>query len=206
MKKQMKKEKRKREENNYTKKIAILVIFIIVIVLMLSVAYTALSSTLKINTEKVSQAQITWSVGFVEGEVSPLQYGTSNVGRSCSNAVATSDTVSIGPTVLSKPGDACAYKLTIMNTGSVDAKLSTITPVNPTTTSCIKTGSTMECGNITYMLATDPIGNELLTSNTYIPKIDGSLDVYFILKYTGSGTNVSTSQVGGGYTLVYRQA
>lgn len=198
--------KRTKAKQQSQKQMFTIVGVVVLVIVLLSVAYAALSSTLNISFGNVTQSTMSWDVGFEPGTVSPTVGGTSDTGRSCGSATVTANSVTVGTSALSKPDDSCTYKLTIKNTGSVDAELTTITPVVPTATSCIRDGASMECGNLTYKLATDATGNTLLPLNSTLVNSTGTLDVYLIVKYTGSSVNeTAVEQSAGGFTLVYNQ-
>ena len=181
------------------KKMYISVLALIIAIVGLSVAYAALSTTLNINFGDVTQNTLSWSVGFegstAEGEAS----GTGATGRTCGTATITSSSVNLATTTISKPGDKCTYSLTIKNSGTIDANLSSITPKNPNSISCeTSTGSTMVCGNITYKLTTDKEGTTPL-DNTESLAIGGSLPVYLVVSY-------NVVQSGAAFALSFAQA
>ena len=179
---------------------------VLVLLLAITVVYAALSTTLNITINRVSQNAISWNVAFSTGSVTPTVGGTGDAGRSCGTATVDATTVTVANTTLSKPDDSCTYQLTINNTGSIDARLGTITPVHPSSTSCTDSGASMVCGNITYKLATNSTGTTLLATNSTIAKTTGTQTVYLIIKYTGATTsNTATTQSSGGFTLVYNQ-
>lgn len=179
---------------------------ILVLLISITIIYAALSTTLNITINRVSQNALTWNVAFSTGSVTPTVGGTGDAGRSCGTATVDATTVTVANTTLSKPEDSCTYQLTINNTGSIDAKLGTITPVHPSSTNCTDSGASMVCGNITYKLATNSTGTTLLATNSTIANTTGTQTVYLIIKYTGATTsNTSTTQSSGGFTLVYNQ-
>ena len=199
------------ENKKMNKQTLLSIIYVMVVVLAgVSVAYAALSSTLTVTTNKITQSALTWNVGFQTGTVTPIEGGTSNEGRTCGAATVTASSVTIAQTTLSKPGDSCTYELTIKNTGSIDATLATITPVTPSSTSCTNSGASMVCGSagheITYKLTTDSTGDTLLTNGGTLAKSTGTQIVYLVVKYTGSQTG-SSDEVhnNGGFTLIYNQ-
>ena len=183
------------------------VVYVMVVVLAgVSVAYAALSSTLNVTTNKVTQSALTWNVGFQTGNITPTEGGTSNSGRVCGAATATASSVTVAETTLSKPDDVCTYELTVKNTGSIDATLATITANNPSSTSCTNNGASMVCGNITYKLTTDSTGNTLLTTGGTLNNTNGTQTMYLVVKYTGTVTVTSdVAQNNGGFTLIYNQ-
>lgn len=188
----------------------IFVIFILIIAtLALSIAFSSLSTLLNINYGDVNQSAQTWDVGF-DTSGSPLaasSTGTSAAGRICGAATITKDSVSVADTQLSKPGDTCTWSLTIQNLGTIDAKLNSVTPIIGEN-SCTISGSSMECGNITYKLATDQAGTTLLSSqiNSTLAKTNGTKDVYLIATYSSNSIGGSSNtQSGIGFTILYNQ-
>ena len=195
-------------ENRKTsqKSMAIVVGALLVVIVGISVAYAAMSSSLTINATNVTQSSISWNVGFQSGSVTPVAGGSGDTGRSCGTATVTSSSVTVANTTLSKPDDSCTYALVIKNTGGIDAKLGSITPKSPDSTSCTNSNASMVCGNITYKLTTDSTGENLLTANTTIPKTNGTQNVYLVVKYTGTElVSSNITQANGGFTLVYNQ-
>ena len=155
---------------------------------------------------KVTQTAGSWSVGFTPGTVNGTKGGTSTGDITCGTATVTTNSVTVANTALSKPDDSCTYALTIANTGSIDAKLDEITLTKPSSTECTVSGASMLCGNITYKLATNTDGTSLLTTNTTLAKGTGSINVFLIIKYTGTTVNNSAvEQSNGKFTLVYNQ-
>lgn len=188
----------------------IFVIFILMIAtLALSIAFSSLSTLLNINYGDVNQSAQTWDVGF-DTSGSPLaasSTGTSAAGRICGAATITKDSVSVADTQLSKPGDTCTWSLTIQNLGTIDAKLNSVTPIIGEN-SCTISGSSIECGNITYKLATDQAGTTLLSSqiNSTLAKTNGTKDVYLIATYSSNSIGGSSNtQSGIGFTILYNQ-
>ena len=172
-----------------------------------SIAYAALSTTLNITFGKVTQNALTWNVGFTGTEATGETGGTSGTGRSCGKATITASAITLADTTLSKPGDKCTYTFTIKNSGTVGAKLNTITPTAPTSITCgIATGGTLECGNITYKLTTDKAGSTVLTTGGTLAA-DKTLTVYLVVSYTGSSLNASAvTHNGAKFALAYTQA
>ncbi|MBR2678461.1 MAG: hypothetical protein IKE63_03495 [Bacilli bacterium] len=193
---------------------AIMSVFAIVI------AYAALSATLTITTNKITQNALTWNVGFTTGTVNATAVGTSATGRTCGSATVAATSITVADTTLSKPGDGCIWKFTVKNTGGIAAKLSSIVPAEPSSTSCTKTnasssaGAQMVCGNLTYSInsaASNSSGTTItktgLTTGSTLAASTGSLDVYLVVQYTGTGLNGSAvTQSGGKFTFTYEQA
>ena len=199
--------KRTKNTKKNQKDLSTIVLLLIVVVVGMSIAYAALSATLTVKVNSLTQNSLSWNVAFQTGSVTGTPGGTSGAGRSCGTATVTTNSVTVADTELSKPDDSCTYALTIKNTGSIDAVLGTITAVSPTSTSCTNSGASMVCGNITYKLATNSDGSTLLATNSTLAKTNGTLPVYLIIKYTGTAINTSNVvQSNGGFTLVYNQA
>ena len=200
--------KRAKNSKKGKKDLTNIVILLLIVVAGMSIAYAAImSTTLTVGVNKITQSSLSWNVGFQTGTVTATVGGSGDTGRSCGSATVTADTVTVADTTLSKPEDSCTYALVIKNTGGIDAKLGTISAVNPGSTSCTGSGASFTCGNITYTLATNAAGTTLLATNSTIAKTSGTLTVYLVLKYTGSEPASSAStQTNGGFTLVYNQA
>lgn len=177
----------------------------------LSIAYAALSSTLNINFGTVTQSVQTWNVAFKSETVNATSTGTSETGRTCGAATSGGDTVSIANTTLSKPQDKCVWKLTVLNTGSLDAVLAQINATAPTgggTCTVADAKNVIECGNIKFTLATNTTGTPLTTGGT-LANTSGSLFVYLIAEYkdvtTLSNTSSAITLTGTKFQLIYNQ-
>ena len=176
----------------------LLALFAVIVLLGVGIAYAALSTTLTVTFGKVTQNALTWKVGFT---------GTSATGASCGAATITESAVTVADTTLSKPDDKCTWTLTVKNSGTVGAKLTTITPSAPSSTTCgTLSGGNMVCGNITYMLTSDANGTTVLPVNTTLAA-GASQTVYLVAKYNAAGVqSTAITQSGAKFTLVYAQA
>ena len=184
----------------------LVIIAVLFIILGTGIAYAALSTTLTITANKITQNSLSWNVGFTGTSATGTAGGTSATGRSCGAATITSTAVTIADTTLSKPDDSCTYQLTIKNNGTIAAKLQTITPTAPSGVTCNPiSGGSMVCGNITYTLASNTTGTVLSTGSTLAA--NGTLKVYLIAKYTGTTLNSSAvTQTGAQFSILYNQA
>ena len=192
-------------EQSIQKRQSIIIIAILCACLFgLAIAYAALSATLTITFGNITQNSLSWNVAFETGSFTGTKTGDASV--VCGDATISPTTASIASTTLTTLHDKCVYKLTIKNTGSIDAVLSSISAQTPTSVSC-DTGTTsqMVCGNITYKLTSDAAGNSLLGTNNTLAANTGTLDVYLIAEYTGTTTGSSSIQNNGGFTLNYSQ-
>ena len=186
----------------------ILLLVSVTCILGISIAYAALSTSLTITTNKVTQNALTWNVGFVTGTITATAGGTSATGRTCGSATVTATAVTIADTTLSKPDDSCLYKLQVKNSGGIAANLGSITPNKPSSITCeTATGGTMVCGNITYKLTTDSSGSTIVTTSNFSVVAGETKDLYLHVKYTGSSVNSSAvTQSSGKFTLTFNQA
>lgn len=182
-----------------------------VILLSISIAYAALSRTLNVTTNKITQQGLTWNIGFKTGTVTCAVVTDNSGATSCGTATATSNTISGISTSLSGVGDKCSCTFSILNNGTLAGKISAINITSPTGESCTKTGSTMVCGNITYKLHYDTASStSLVTENDIITAKTGSTAtekvVVLTMEYSGStASEVDFSQSGFQYNLVFTQ-
>ena len=193
-----------RKINNEALKYVLLIA--VILVLGVGIAYAALSTTLNITFNNLTQNPVTWSVGF-QGTTATGEFsGTSATSSSCGSATISPSAVSIADTELSKPGDKCTYTLTVKNTGTISAKLNTITPTAPSGISCTTNSASMVCGNITYKLLTDTTNGTLLSTGGVLPA-NTPETIYLVAEFTGSSV-VSSSIVHSGakFALYYIQA
>ena len=142
------------------KKYTIFLIAVIAAICGVAIAYSALSTTLTITTNKITQNALTWNVAFTTGTVNGTAGGTGTTGRSCGQATVNATSITVADTTLSKPEDSCTYAFTIKNTGGIAAKLGSIVPTKPTesgvtctiTNASTSAGASMVCGNLTYKI------------------------------------------------------
>lgn len=192
-------------EENKTNRSVFIVALLCTCLLGISIAYAVLSTTLTITLNQMNQQGLTWNVGFQPGNVAGV--ATGSTGIVCGNATVTANTVTVDDTTLSTLHDKCVYELTVKNTGSVDAILSTITPTEPSSATCnTATTSTMVCGNTTYKLSTDAAGQSLLATGGVLAANTGTTTVYLTVAYEGEDVNAAAAVWNnGGFTLVYSQ-
>lgn len=188
------------------KELKYLLLVAAIFVIGTGVAFAALSATLTITFGSITQNSLTWDVAFQGTSATATVGGTSATGRTCGTATITSNSVTVAATTLSKPGDKCTYQLTVANNGTVNAKLSTITPTAPSSTTCgtLSSGN-MVCGNITYKLTSDSSGSTLLPTNTTI-NTGATQTMYLVISYNSE--SLATSQItqsGAKFSLVYEQ-
>lgn len=219
----MVKKSRPKNKKANPKRMTLAILLLIVIVFAISIAYSVLSSTLTLNVNKITQTPQSWDVGFVPGTVNGIANGDTLEGIVCGDATVTATSVVVSQAELSQPQDSCTYPLTIRNSGTISAKLTSITTVIPSYSkqeeddqglitntvgmaNCTSSGATLTCGNTSYTITTDSSGNTPLTTNTTINPNNGETQVYLILKYIGQPQLYTTyTYEGGGFNLVYNQ-
>ena len=196
----------------------IILIISIIAVISIAIAYAALSTTLTITTNKITQNAQTW--GHTMSCSKTNDVGTSTTGRSCGAISVNGTAATVADTTLSKPEDGCVYKCTITNSGSIASKITGIVPTAPTSTSCGTTTSAsssatakMICGNLTYGIyaSASVSGTTITTSNLTVPtaaiSASGTKDFYLVVQYTGTGLNSSAvTQSNGKFTFTIAQS
>lgn len=189
------------------KKSYIILTVLSVMIIGLSVAFAALSTTLTINFGNVTQSSQNWNVQFKEeSALEAEKNGTSDTGLVCGTVKATTTTATVSDSTLSKPGDKCVWALNVKNTGTIDATLSTITPVTPSSVECTTVGASMVCGNITYKLASNADGSALLATGVDVLNTTGNLPVYLVAEYTGTELSATpVTHTGAGFTMNFAQ-
>jgi len=184
---------------------------LIVLVLFLTIAYAALSTTLKPKFTGITQSAMSWNVGFKTGTVTGTASGTTS-GITCGSATATATTISGINVSISNPGDKCSYTFQIQNNGTIGAKISAITPTKPANTTCATaSASTMVCGNITYKLRADSATSSTLLAvgNTIAAKSGSTATLKTVVltaEYSGSSASSDDFyQTGFAYTINFTQ-
>ena len=201
------------------KKYSSMLLVALVSVLTVGIAYAALSSTLTVTMNKVTQNAL--SFGPTISSCSKTNdVGTSATGRTCGAISATSGStaVTVADTTLSKPEDACVYKCTIQNpTGYIPAKINSIVPTDPSSNTCTKTNASssasasMVCGNITYgIYATASVSGTTITTTNFTTgqtlAANSTKDFYLVVRYSGTTLNTSAvTQSGGKFTFTFGQ-
>ena len=202
------------------KKYSSMLLVALVSVLTVGIAYAALSSTLTVTMNKVTQNAL--SFGPTISSCSKTNdVGTSATGRTCGAISATSGStaVTVADTTLSKPEDACVYKCTIQNpTGYIPAKINSIVPTAPTSTTCgtitnasSSASAAMVCGNITYgIYATASVSGTTITTTNFTTgqtlAANSTKDFYLVVRYSGTELNSSAvTQSAGKFTFTFGQ-
>ena len=120
----------------------ILLAVLVVGIVTITVAYAALSTTLRINSSATVKGG-TWDVHFANGTVNGMATSAPASGRSVyfqGEPTLTGTLIDNVHVVLTQPGESATYTFDIVNDGSIDARLASITTaMSP---SCTGTGST----------------------------------------------------------------
>lgn len=198
---------------NSHKKNVIFIFVLIGVISVMTISYAALSSTLSISHGDVTQSSLTFDVSFDTNTVNGTLVGSNS--SSCGSVTPTANSVT-GANPQLYFGDACVYKLKILNRGTSKAKVSEVTNVEPTSVtglssySCSGSAGNFSCtspsgGYVTYQLCSDQSCNTIL-SNTLTIASNSSKYVYFKIKRHGNNADniVPTyTYTGGGFTITF---
>ena len=167
-----------------------LIIALVLVVTGIGVAFAAFSTTLNINGTATVQSS-NWKVFFTNASdgsdpgtstgvsLTPTLSNTNSLPVTAANTSNTLKTASFTWSgTLKTPGDKIMYTFYIRNTGSYNAKL---TSINVPTLSCTKNSSneTTVCGKIKYGIFTDTSGSTRLAQNTTIAS--GSYQTVYVI-------------------------
>ena len=186
-----------------------IIIALTVAIASISVGYAALSTTLNITMNKITQNAMTWNIGFKTGTVSGTISTNLSGSAYCGSATATATTISnVKPSL--GPGDKCSYTFYILNNGTIGGKISSINITKPTSTTCSTSGSTMTCGNVTYKLRyTSATSSSLVAAGDTIAAKSGSTatskTVVLTIEHNGSAETGAYTQSGFEYTINFAQ-
>ncbi len=180
----------------------IAIIAIVVAVVGISIAYAAMTTTLKI-TGRANMNSANWNIEFQ----SLTAEKTGDAVYTAPTLAATS--LSNYSVTLTKPGDSVTFKFKLANTGNIDAKLKTITKGKPV---CIGTGESADddenlvCQNIIfdfkYQDGKPIVENDSLNQQT-------TKDVILTIEYNNNTNNLPKGHVtvnGLDVVMLYEQA
>lgn len=125
---------------------------LVISVIAIGIGFAAFTETLSINGNATVQTS-SWKVKFTD-----LSTGTTAGTASITTAptINTNDTtISTYDVKLAKPGDSVTYTFKVANTGTYDAKLTSVTIPTPTCTGTgtnAETDATNVCKHVTYSL------------------------------------------------------
>ena len=189
------------------KPIILLIIIMIVSIIILSVGYAALSTTLNITSNSITQNPMTWNIGFQTGSITGV--ASTNSGTiSCGSATVTSTTITGVSPVFDTADGRCSYTFKIKNSGTIGGKISSINITKPLS-SCTTSGSTMTCGNMVYKLHyNSATSTSLVAVNDTINAMSGSTPtektVVLTIEHSGIETN-GYNQSGFAYQITFIQ-
>lgn len=183
-----------------------IIIFLVLSFVAMGIGFSALSTNMSIYVNKVTETALTWNIGFQSETVSGVASGSDTSYMQCGSVTTNASQVTGVRAILSDSGDKCSYTLHIKNTGTIAAKISSISTTSPDGVTCTSSGSTMVCGDITYKLRyTSASSSSLLAVNDTFA-IDSTTAVYLTIEYTGSTPAADDfEQNNFGYTIVFGQ-
>ncbi len=193
--------------NKDRKGMYISILALVIAVIGVTIAYAALSTSLKVKFGKVTRSAFTWDISLESGTVEGIAAGTS--GTTCGTATITENSAEVDAVKLDKPGDMCYYPITVKNKGDIDANLKSITATSPTGVACDNSiEGKLVCGNVVYKLTKDTTGINLLKRGEQrVLKTNGTSDFYLVVSYEVAENvlNAEVTHTGAGFTLVYGQ-
>ncbi|MCI8460959.1 MAG: hypothetical protein HFE81_06130 [Bacilli bacterium] len=194
--------------NKDRKAMYVSILALIIAVVGVSIAYAALSTSLKVTFGKVTRSAFVWEVKLSKGEVPGTASGTNTT--TCGTATVSESSVTVDAVTLSKPGDKCSYPITVQNKGDIDANITNIAATSPSGIPCDNTvEGKLSCGNVTYKLTSDIEGLNVLKKGTQrVLKNNGTADFYLVVSYdvSANALNQEVTHTGAGFTVVYGQA
>ena len=182
---------------------------LVVLVIGITIVYAALSVSLKVSTSNVTQNIASWNVGFAQATTVKgyaQNSSGSTTGISCGNASATTNSISIEKSVLTKPGDICYWDFTLKNSGTIDAKLTSVTVTSPKEVSCSKNDEKQYvCGNIAYSIYHVYSGRWPLYTEGEVLSAGENQALRISMTLTGSISSSQQTQSGLTYTFIWSQ-
>ena len=186
-------------------KTAILVAVVALVISIGGIVFAALTSTLNINGgAEFNPAN--WNVKFT-GTVSKSESGAATG----STPSLTSTTVGTYSVTLTKPGDGVVYKFDVINSGGLNAKISSLTKPSPI---CTATGDTngvgdedLVCDNLIYTLTYDEMSDPTVAVADTL-NISQTRTLVLTILYPSSMTSVPEDEVTIEFptvTIVYEQ-
>lgn len=181
---------------------------LVISVIAIGIGFAAFTETLSINGNATVQTS-SWKVKFTD-----LSTGTTAGTASITTAptINTNDTtISTYDVKLAKPGDSVTYTFKVANTGTYDAKLTSVTIPTPTCTGTgtnAETDATNVCKHVTYSLTysdggTIAVNDALAAGASKEMKLVLSYDTHNVAADLPSG-DVTISNLG--ISLVYSQS
>ena len=195
----MKKEKKKSSRKG-------LLLFLLLLLLGVSVGYAVLSQTLTITgSTNINTATTDWNVKFTAADITAWKYGGSAVTVTGAAAAATpesyttpatasvsfTDTTVSYSAALKQPGDTLTFTATVTNSGTIPAKVSSITDA-----------ITVSTGD--YYRAT-VTNNSMKQNDVLAPNASATITV--VVSYPSTTTTLPSSNQSnsGSYTINFEQ-
>ena len=201
------------EKNRGVKILAISAL--VVAVIGLTVAFASMSQTLTIGGTATMDTE-SWDIHFAN--LAPTTVGAAAHEHASVTTEPTLASTSISglEAVVTRPGDYVEYTFDVVNNGTINATLETLT--KNTTPTCespthVTADETLVCGNLTYTLKYGS-GNTGHTAGTAVAEDDTlnageTVHLVLHLEYNSSATTLPTADVnisGLGISLFYEQA
>lgn len=194
-------------KDNNAREIKVLIVAALIIsIVAIGIGFAAFTQTLNINGSATVQTS-SWKVKF--SELSPVE--KTGTASEVTPPTLSDTTIETYDVTFKTPGDSVKYKFKVANTGSYNAKLTTVTVPTPT---CTGTGATAAtdaakvCDKLTYTL-TYADGSTLTENDTL--NVNETKDLVLTLSYNSfedanllPTADVTISNLG--ITLVYSQA
>lgn len=181
---------------------------LVISVIAIGIGFAAFTETLSINGNATVQTS-SWKVKFTDLSTG-ITAGTASI--TTAPTINTNDTtISTYDVKLAKPGDSVTYTFKVANTGTYDAKLTSVTIPTPTCTGSgdnAETDATNVCKHVTYSLTysdggTIAVNDALAKGTSKEMKLVLSYDTHNVAADLPSG-DVTISNLG--ISLVYSQS
>ena len=197
----------------------IILIVLIVVLVSMTIAYAALQTQLKIGNNDTTATVHggTWDVHFLANSVST---STSGTGYSLTTPSVSGSSISNVRVRFSDTDDSVTYTFVLQNAGSINAKLSAISPstLTPSCTGLDSTSNSIVCNNLSYTLSyygsptkisDGSIGTSTLSGNlavNQVLKAGEQISVQLTVSYTGQDLPTDDVMISGlDRTLTFTQ-
>ena len=180
------------------------IIALVVSILCLSVAFAAISTTIKINNEIKKIENTTWSVKFSNLQKAIL-YGNAKIKKEATLSL-NSTSINDVDVIFSNFGDAVTYNFSVINNGSLDAKVSNIIKMIPNCTSKVLSYNDEElvCKNLKYTLIYTNTGKEVEKEDVLVSGQEE--DLTFKISYIGDTLPTNEVEISNlSIVLIYVQ-
>ena len=180
------------------------VVAIIIAIVGLSIAYAAMSTTLKIKGNATIDIA-SWDIKF-DNLGTTIKTGNAV----CQDPTLSNTNIRDYSVVLTKPGDSCSYQFDIVNNGTIDATLGALSKNDELMCKAIISDSSSQfpCANITYSLTYDSVNGTNVSQGDSLAA-GTKKTVYLTLAYNSDATELASNDLlisGLDITLIYNQS